>query len=186
MESDDIERSLLTRWQAGDRGAGDKLLRRYMPLLHRFFSSRVSTDVVELDVEELVARTLLACVQNVNRFEGKSTFRSYLLAIARRELLVSIRAQLKETKKVQEPQRRRPNLTSRSGRNSSHLKLYFDLDTISESDAAAVIHALSEFVDEELEIVGNKVLPPSGGSSWGERSDEHTSAPAGPSKSVSL
>lgn len=94
MESDDNERFYLTRWQAGDRDAGDVLLRRYTPLLFRFFARRVSSNV-----EELVQRTLFACARNINRFEGRSTFRSYLLGIAQNQFLMSIRAQAKERKK---------------------------------------------------------------------------------------
>lgn len=81
------EMRLIRNWRSGDRKAGDKLLRRYEPVLLRFFSRRVNRNV-----EDLVQRTLLACTQAVDRFEGRSSFKSYLLGIAQYQLLLSLRS----------------------------------------------------------------------------------------------
>ena len=90
----DDERELLAEWRAGSRAAGDALLRRYRPLLFRFFSRRVSTNV-----EELVQRTLVACTQNIGRYEGRSSFRSYLFGIAQNQFLMSLRSEAKERRR---------------------------------------------------------------------------------------
>ncbi len=81
------EMRLIRHWRSGDRKAGDKLLRRYEPVLTRFFSRRVNRNI-----EDLVQRTLLACTQAVERFEGRSSFKSYLLGIAQYQLLLSLRS----------------------------------------------------------------------------------------------
>jgi RNA polymerase sigma-70 factor (ECF subfamily) len=81
------EMRLVRYWRSGDRKAGDRLLRRYEGLLYRFFSRRVSRDI-----DELVQRTLLACAQSVGRFEGRSSFKSYILGIAHNQFLASLRA----------------------------------------------------------------------------------------------
>jgi RNA polymerase sigma factor (sigma-70 family) len=83
---DDTER-LLLRWRSGSRDAGNVLLSRYVPELNGFFGRRASSSA-----DELVQRTLLACAQNVGRFEGRSTFRTYLFGIARNQYLMHRRA----------------------------------------------------------------------------------------------
>jgi RNA polymerase sigma-70 factor (ECF subfamily) len=83
---DDTER-LLLRWRSGSRDAGNLLLTRYVPELNGFFGRRASGSA-----DELVQRTLLACAQNVGRFEGRSTFRTYLFGIARNQYLMHRRA----------------------------------------------------------------------------------------------
>ncbi len=81
------EEMLLGAWRAGDRGAADELLRRCTPLLQSFFRQRTSQNV-----DELVQRTLVACLQAVDQFEGRATFRSFLLGIARNQFLMSLRS----------------------------------------------------------------------------------------------
>ena len=74
---------LLTRWRSGDRAAGDALFVRHFDALYRFFVRKVEADAVE----ELIQRTLLACVEARDRFRGDSSFRTYLYGIARNQLL---------------------------------------------------------------------------------------------------
>jgi RNA polymerase sigma-70 factor (ECF subfamily) len=80
------EMRLIRHWRSGDRNAGDRLLRRYERVLRNFFARRVSRDV-----DDLVQRTLLACLQSVENFEGRSSFKSYLLGIAHNQFLASLR-----------------------------------------------------------------------------------------------
>jgi RNA polymerase sigma-70 factor (ECF subfamily) len=87
MQPEDTTEMLLVRWRSGSRDAGDQLLRRYVPVLTGFFARRSSHNA-----DDLVQRTLLACVQGVERFEGRSTFRSFLLGIARNQFLMCQRA----------------------------------------------------------------------------------------------
>ncbi len=76
------DEQLLAAWRGGDAEAGRALVERYLEAVHRFFSNKVrhSTD-------DLVQKTFLACVESVDGFEGRSSFRSYLFAIARHVLL---------------------------------------------------------------------------------------------------
>ncbi|HEX5659825.1 MAG TPA: sigma-70 family RNA polymerase sigma factor [Polyangiales bacterium] len=81
MEQSDA--SLLSRWGAGDPGAGDELIRRHFAALHGFLRARVASEV---ELEDLVQHTLLACVEARHRYRAQASFRSFLLAIARNRL----------------------------------------------------------------------------------------------------
>lgn len=76
MNDDDHE--LLTAWRSGNPDAGQRLIERHLEAVHRFFSNKV-TGVTD----DLVQRTFLACMESVEGFEGRASFRSYLFAIAR-------------------------------------------------------------------------------------------------------
>jgi RNA polymerase sigma-70 factor (ECF subfamily) len=80
------ELRLIRHWRSGDRTSGDRLLRRYVPVLKSYFARRVNSNV-----DELIQRTLLACVQAVDRYEGRSSFKTYLLGIAHHQFLMSLR-----------------------------------------------------------------------------------------------
>lgn len=84
--SDDI--NLFEAWRAGEPEAGSALLRKYVPSLRRFFQTRVA-----LGSEDLVQQTLLACFESAHRFRGESSFKTYLMAIARGQLLMHLRGQ---------------------------------------------------------------------------------------------
>lgn len=88
MPPEDSTNTLLLHWRSGDRRAGDRLLHRYVPELTVFFGRRAAGHA-----EELVQRTLLACTQGLGRFEGRSTFRTYLFGIARNQYLSFRRAE---------------------------------------------------------------------------------------------
>ncbi len=91
--NEDME--LLTAWRAGDNAAGSKLLRKHFRTLFRFFRSKVSHGV-----EDLVQQTMLACAESAHRFRGDSSFKTYLLAIARTQLLMHLRKYARKGKKV--------------------------------------------------------------------------------------
>lgn len=74
METDE---SLLAAWRCGNRASGQRLFRRNFSVVHRFFVNKVDGDV-----EDLVQRTFVACLEGQTRFEGRSTFQTYLLGIA--------------------------------------------------------------------------------------------------------
>lgn len=76
MVEDDLE--LLERWRAGDRVAGNALFTRHFESLYRFFQHKVDDEI-----DELVQATLLAALQNRDKFAMQSSFRTYLFAIAR-------------------------------------------------------------------------------------------------------
>ena len=69
---------LLEAWREGDREAGGILFDRHLSSVTRFFKNKVTGNL-----EDLVQDTFLACVDGRDRFAGRSTFRTYLFAVAR-------------------------------------------------------------------------------------------------------
>ena len=72
---------LLHRWGEGDRAAGNQLFERHLPSVYRFFRTKVSADI-----DDLVQRTFLACVEARARYQHRSSFKTFLLSIARNQL----------------------------------------------------------------------------------------------------
>lgn len=72
---------LLIAWGNGCREAGDALIERHFATVYRFFRSKVG-----VELEDLVQQTFLACVEARSRFRGESSFKTFLLAIARYQL----------------------------------------------------------------------------------------------------
>jgi RNA polymerase sigma-70 factor (ECF subfamily) len=73
---------LLERWAQGDPAAGNELIERHVAAVYRFFRHKVG---VELD--DLAQQTFLACIEARDRFEGRSGFKTFLLGIARYQLM---------------------------------------------------------------------------------------------------
>lgn len=72
---------LLAAWRNGDRRAGERLVERHFRTVYGFFRNKLDGEV-----EDLVQRVFLRCVESRDAFRGESSFRTYLLAIARNEL----------------------------------------------------------------------------------------------------
>lgn len=72
------ELALLDRWCAGDAEAGNLLFRRYIETVYRFFERKVDGEL-----DELVQETFLSCLRSRDTFRRQSSFKTYLLAIAR-------------------------------------------------------------------------------------------------------
>lgn len=72
---------LLDAWRSGDRIAGNALLRRHFDSLYCFFNNKT-----DHDVDDLIQRTFLACVESKERFRKEASFRTYLFTVARNEL----------------------------------------------------------------------------------------------------
>lgn len=85
MASDDAE--LLQAWRAGNRTAGEQLVARHFRTVYGFFRNKLDDGV-----EDLVQRTFLKCIEARDAFRGESSFRTYLLSIARNELFMVYRA----------------------------------------------------------------------------------------------
>jgi RNA polymerase sigma-70 factor (ECF subfamily) len=81
---DDIE--LLRSWRAGDQPRGNELVRRHFRSVHRFFRTKVDGEI-----DDLIQRTFLGCVEAIDRFRQHSNFKTFLLAIARNQLLLHYR-----------------------------------------------------------------------------------------------
>jgi RNA polymerase sigma factor (sigma-70 family) len=86
---------LLDRWRQGDRAAGEGLFGRYFDSLCGFFSTKC-----QHEADELVQRTLLACVRAKDQFRKQSSFRTYLFAIARNELYQHLRQRQRDGKQL--------------------------------------------------------------------------------------
>lgn len=80
-DGDDVD--LLDRWCAGDKVAGNELVKRHFESLYRFFEHKVDR---RGDADELVQETLIKCVSSRDAFRRQSSFRTYLFTIARHAL----------------------------------------------------------------------------------------------------
>ncbi len=77
---------LLEAWREGDRRAGETLLARHFDMICRFFRRRLGDDV-----QDIIQRTFLDCIEARDRIEGHS-FKAYVFGIARNRLLLHLRA----------------------------------------------------------------------------------------------
>ena len=80
MADDDF--TLLDRWSAGDKVAGNALFTRHFESLYRFLEQKVDGDL-----DDVVQETLLACLHGRDKFRRQSSFKTYLFAIARFTLI---------------------------------------------------------------------------------------------------
>lgn len=76
---DDLQ--LLVNWRDGDQSAGQELFSRHVDTLYRFFRNKASSGI-----DDLVQQTLLACVESHTQFQQRSSFRSFMLGVARYQL----------------------------------------------------------------------------------------------------
>ena len=74
---------LLERWQQGDDRSARALIERHFDSLYRFFRASVPNLA-----EDLVQDTWIACVKNRERIALTTSFRAYLLGIARNKVLM--------------------------------------------------------------------------------------------------
>ena len=89
MDRDD--RELLEAWRGGDKRAGKILFERHYDAVHRFFRNKVGAEA-----PDLVQKTFLGCVEGVERYRGEGSFRSWLFAVAYRQLCKHYRRQSSE------------------------------------------------------------------------------------------
>lgn len=83
----DPDLTLLQAWQDGDQSAGELLLGRYFPIVHRFLRGRA----MPRDVDDLVQATFLDCLENRDRVAHVS-FRAFILKVARFRFYDHLRA----------------------------------------------------------------------------------------------
>ncbi len=80
------DRELLDAWGSGEKAAGAALFDRHFGALSRFFRNKAGEDA-----DDLIQQSLLACLEARVRFEGKSSFRTFLFAVARNVLYMHFR-----------------------------------------------------------------------------------------------
>ena len=85
---------LLDAWRAGDREAGNRLFERYFEAVCRFFSNKVHAQI-----DDLIQKTFLGCIEGRDRFQKQASFRTYLFAVAHNVL----RAHFRERRRDGEP-----------------------------------------------------------------------------------
>ena len=86
MSDERSDAALFEAWREGDKRAGNELFERYFEAVRRFFARRL-----DHGAEDLIQRTFLACTEHSDRLRTASSFRAYLLAIARNELFAHFR-----------------------------------------------------------------------------------------------
>jgi RNA polymerase sigma factor (sigma-70 family) len=86
VEATDSE--LLLAWRGGKQAAGEALFVRHFAAIARFFRNKVQGDI-----EELIQRCFLGCLEGQERFNGTGSFRGYLFGIARNVLFNHFRTQ---------------------------------------------------------------------------------------------
>lgn len=77
---------LLDAWRAGDKEAGDVLIRRHFDSVCRFFRTKLGDEV-----EDLIQGTFQVCVAKRTELPGSISFRGYLFGVARNLLLDHLR-----------------------------------------------------------------------------------------------
>lgn len=88
MTATPTDAELLRAWRSSDAEAGNELVRRHFMSIYRFFVNKVgSAD----EVDDLLQRTFLACVEGRDRVRDEGSLRGYLLGIARNQMLVYVR-----------------------------------------------------------------------------------------------
>jgi RNA polymerase sigma-70 factor (ECF subfamily) len=88
------EGMLAHQWRAGSNEAANELVRRHQPALAAFLRRRA-----ERDIDDLVQLTLIACLEAVHHFEGRSTFKNFLFGIATNQVRMELRSsRSRETK----------------------------------------------------------------------------------------
>jgi RNA polymerase sigma-70 factor (ECF subfamily) len=94
VTSDDL--ALLKAWRAGDKVAGNGLLRRHHATIIRFFESRVDHALVE----DLVQKTFLGALERRDHVPEGVRFKAYLLGIARNQFLMALRTKRRKAPPV--------------------------------------------------------------------------------------
>jgi len=81
------DHELLDAWRGGDDQAGNELFSRHAASIYRFFRNKVGPVA-----EDLAQKTFLGCVEGRDRVRGDASFRTYLFAVARNQLLMYLRS----------------------------------------------------------------------------------------------
>ncbi|EDM77572.1 RNA polymerase sigma-70 factor [Plesiocystis pacifica SIR-1] len=82
---------LVEAWRAGQKRAGKLLFERHFEAVDRFFQSKVGPDA-----PDLVQKTFLGCVESIDKYRGEGSFRSWLFAVAYRQLCRHYRSRARD------------------------------------------------------------------------------------------
>jgi RNA polymerase sigma-70 factor (ECF subfamily) len=91
----DEDARLLQAWRDGDQQAAERLVRRRLPEISRFFRNKVAE---ESDLPDLVSQTFEGVLAGSGRFRGEASVRRYLYAVARHVLFTYLRSKYKRAR----------------------------------------------------------------------------------------
>ncbi|MCH9683845.1 MAG: sigma-70 family RNA polymerase sigma factor [Deltaproteobacteria bacterium] len=118
---------LFAAWCEGNDKAGNALLRGHFPRLYCFFHNKAGDHT-----EDLIQQTMLACVQARGRLEDHSSFRAFLLRIARNKLYDFLRANSRNRVDfgVSSVHDLRPSPSSLVARDQEHVRVLESLQAL--------------------------------------------------------
>lgn len=90
------DEELVKMAQAGDRSAFDVLCDRYLPRVYNRLRAKLPPDAVE----DVTQEVFIAALRSLDRFRGRSTFRTWLAAIARHKVADYYRTQGRQPETV--------------------------------------------------------------------------------------
>ncbi len=88
---------LLDAWRGGDARAGSALFERHFDAICRFFANKANEDV-----DDLIQKTFLACVESRENFRGEASFRGFLFGVARNILRRHYRDKRYQRQRIEE------------------------------------------------------------------------------------
>jgi RNA polymerase sigma-70 factor (ECF subfamily) len=80
------DEALLEAWRAGDKAAGEALLRKHYVSVLRYFQLHATWVA-----EDLTQRTFLACAERLAMIRSGAAFRTFVFVVARNELISYVR-----------------------------------------------------------------------------------------------
>lgn len=95
MATDDAD--LLHAWSAGDKASCAELVKRHGRRIRRFFANKMDGG----DVDDLVQRTFLACLEALPRFRRDAPFEVFLLRVAINVFREEVRTRIRQRNRVE-------------------------------------------------------------------------------------
>ena len=89
------DRELLQAWAEGDQASGQTLVKRHLGALYGFFRNKLDGEI-----DDIVQRTFLGCIEALTSFRHDASFRTFLFAIARNKLLMELRSRYRRPEHV--------------------------------------------------------------------------------------
>ncbi|MEM9455951.1 MAG: sigma-70 family RNA polymerase sigma factor [Myxococcota bacterium] len=84
------DRDLLHAWRDGDEKAGEALYTRYFPFVRNLVRGKA------IDEEDILQRVFESLVRSSVRLELRSSFRAYVVAVIRHELIADLRRRARD------------------------------------------------------------------------------------------
>ncbi|MCH9686695.1 MAG: sigma-70 family RNA polymerase sigma factor [Deltaproteobacteria bacterium] len=97
MDATPPDAELLQAWRDSDHDAGNELVRRHFMSVYRFFVNKVGGAD---EVDDLLQRTFLACVEGRDRVRDDASLRGYILGIARNQMLMYVRRRQRDRQRM--------------------------------------------------------------------------------------